>query len=38
VQSAMQDMLRVTVTTLPQEVQVVVLALKAESGDDEEQG
>lgn len=36
--SATQDILRISVSTLPPEEQVVVLALKAEPGDDEEQG
>jgi L-ascorbate metabolism protein UlaG (beta-lactamase superfamily) len=36
-QSATQDILTVSAATLPQEEQIVVLALKGEPGDDEEQ-
>jgi L-ascorbate metabolism protein UlaG (beta-lactamase superfamily) len=37
-QPAVQDMLRVSVSTLPQDQQVVLLALRGGPGDDEEQG
>jgi len=37
-QPAAQDILKISVSTLPQEKQVVVLALRGEPSDDEEQG